>query len=276
MNTRVLALSLITLATILGLVLVGPITQDEAYHHFADQRSLLGVPNFLNVVSNLTFLLVGATGLLFILRKHSATAGNFLDRFEALPYISVFVAVTLTCFGSAYYHLSPTSERLVWDRLPMSLAFMSLLAAVIVERINLRAGLLSLAPLMVLGATSVLYWHAGDQIGRGDLRLYVFVQFYSLLAVILSSILFPSRYTRSNDILVAAGVYALAKLVEILDSFVFAIGGIVSGHSLKHVIAAAAIYLVVRMLKYREPAALAIATPSPQGVQNDPVLTPRD
>jgi hypothetical protein len=275
MKLRILAVSLITLATMLVLALVGPIPQDEAYHVFADQRSLIGVPNFLNVASNVPFLLAGIAGLILLLGKRSMTAGSFVNRFERVPYVAFFLGVTLTCVGSAYYHLSPSSERLVWDRLPMSIAFMSLLASLIVERISLRAGLVSLAPLMLLGATSVIYWHVGEQSGRGDLRFYVLVQFNSLLAVILASILFHSRYTRRNDILVAAGVYALAKLVETLDSFVFALGGIVSGHTLKHVIAAWAIYLVLRMLKYRQPAAFAASEGRPAERAHDRSLVVR-
>ena len=254
MRTRLLSVSLITLTTILVLVLVGPIPQDEAYHNFADQRSMLGISNVLNVISNLPFLLTGIAGLVFVLDKRSLITSSFVDRFERVPYISFFLGVTLTCFGSAYYHLSPDSDRLMWDRMPMSIAFMSLLAAVIAERINLRAGLISLAPLVVMGAASVVYWRVGEQNGAGDLRPYVLVQFYSLLAIVLSAILFPSRYTRSRDIIVSAGVYALAKLGEVLDSLVFGIGGIVSGHTLKHIIAAAAIYLILRMLKNRRPA----------------------
>ena len=46
-----------------GLLLLPPISQDQGYHHFADQRTLFGVPNFWNVVSNLPFMAVGSVGL---------------------------------------------------------------------------------------------------------------------------------------------------------------------------------------------------------------------
>jgi hypothetical protein len=253
-QARTLIVCVITVVTIMGLVLVGPIPQDEGYHGFADQRSMLGIPNFLNVASNVPFLLTGLAGLGFVLGYALPSTGSFINRFERLPYVSFFLGITLTCFGSAYYHLAPTSDRLVWDRMPMSIAFMSLLAATIAERINVRAGLVLLAPLVLVGAASVIYWHVGEQSGSGDLRPYVLVQFYSLLAVILSAVLFPSRYTRGRDILIAAGVYALAKLMEVLDSLILSIGGIVSGHTLKHIVAAAAIFLVLRMLKHRTPA----------------------
>jgi hypothetical protein len=162
-----------------------------------------------------------------------------------------FLGVTLACFGSAYYHLSPNNDRLMWDRLPMSIAFLSLLAAVIAERINVRVGLASLAPLVAVGVASVIYWHLGEQSGVGDLRPYVLVQFYSLLAIILTATMFPSRYARSRELLGASLCYALAKTVEFLDSQVFDLGRMVSGHTLKHVLAAVAVYWILHMLKHR-------------------------
>ena len=245
----------LTLSSIVVMALLPRIPQDEAYHHFADQRSVFGISNFLNVLSNLPFFLAGVAGILFLTRKDStAFSGTFINRFERWPYIVFFFGVTLTCFGSAYYHLSPNTDRLMWDRLPMSIAFMSLFATVIAERINLRAGIVSLAPLVVVGVGSVIYWHLGEQSGSGDLRPYVLVQFYSMLAIVLIAILFPSRYTRSGELLGATGLYVLAKVVEVLDSEVFAIGRIVSGHTLKHIVAAVAAFWILRMLRHRVPA----------------------
>lgn len=137
-----IALIGLTVAAIVAMSLVPRISQDESYHQFADQRTVFGISNFLNVLSNLPFLLTGIAGLLFVTGKDSlASSSSFIHRIERWPYIVLFFGVTLTCFGSAYYHLSPNTDRLMWDRLPMSIAFMSLFAAVIAERINLRAGL---------------------------------------------------------------------------------------------------------------------------------------
>jgi len=249
-----LAIIGLTLATIVAMALAPRFPQDESYHDFADQRSVLGISNFLNVVSNLPFLLTGIAGLLFVTRKPStASTGSFLHRFERWPYAVFFLGVTLACFGSAYYHLSPNSDRLMWDRLPMSIAFTSLLAAVIAERTNVRVGLASLGPLVAVGVGSVVYWHLGEQSGVGDLRPYVLVQFYSLLAIILTATMFPSRYTRGGELLIASLCYAFAKAVEVLDSQILSMNGIVSGHTLKHVLAAVAVYWILHMLKHRLP-----------------------
>src|ERR1700753_3465149 len=112
-----------------------------SYHSFADRSSFLGIPNFGDVVSNLPFAVVGVWGLFFLFHSRlNPKQGRFIDQREIWPYSFVFAGLLLTAFGSSYYHLSPNNARLVWDRLPMTITFMSLVAAVIVERIDLRLG----------------------------------------------------------------------------------------------------------------------------------------
>jgi len=232
-----------------------PIPQDPAYHHFADQRAFLGVPNFLNVISSAAFLAAGWPGLGFLLgRRRRGPAGSFIDPWERWPFVLFFAAVGLTAFGSAYYHLAPSTARLLWDRLPMAAAFMAFLAAVIAERIGPGAGRWLFLPLVALGAGSVVHWHLGERAGAGDLRLYGLVQFFPLIAVPLLALLFPPRYTRGADLLAAAGIYALAKAFELLDAQLLALGGLASGHTLKHLAAALAAYWIFRMLRLRRPA----------------------
>lgn len=237
-------------AAILTAALVPPVPQDPAYHRMADTRALWGVPNALNVVSNGPFVLVGALGL-WSLRAHRV---QFIDARELWPYGAFFAGLGLTGLGSAYYHLATGNERLVWDRLPLAVTLMGLLAVAIVERIDLKAGLALLGPLVAIGIASVLLWSAGERRGQGDLRLYGLVQFYPMLAIPLMVLLFPSRYTRSWDLVTVAGLYGLAKLFEVLDARIFRVGGVVSGHTLKHLAAAASGYWVWRMLVKRQPA----------------------
>ena len=247
----ILVLAGLTLAAIVAMALVPRIPQDPSYHNFADQRALLGVPNFLNVVSNLPFLAVGIAGLLFLARPVFREC--FLAQSERPAYLTFFLAIALTCFGSAYYHLAPSNERLVWDRLPMSIAFMSLLAAIIGERIDAKAGVISLLPLLMLGAGSVIYWYWSEQTGTGDLRPYVLVQFYSGLAIALIALVFPSRHASSGELFIALIFYGLAKGFELLDSTAFNIGRIISGHTLKHLAAAVSAWCILRMIEGRVP-----------------------
>jgi hypothetical protein len=134
----------------------------------------------------------------------------------------------------------------------MSLAFMSLFAAVLADRIDVKLGAGLLLPLVALGIGSVLYWHVTEQQGRGDLRLYYFVQFYPMLALPLLMLLLPPRYTRTSDLFIALGWYVLAKVCEHPgDAAIYALGHAVSGHTLKHLAAAAGAYWVLRMLQKR-------------------------
>ena len=244
-------LLVVTAAVIVGGLLSPRIPQPQSYHMFADRRSVAGIPNFANVVSNLPFAVIGVWGLVFLLRRDSdRNSKHFLDQRERWPYIIVFIGLFLTAFGSSYYHLQPDNGRLVWDRLPMMIVFMSLVAAVIAERISLRSSLWVLPALLLLGLGSVLQWHLSELHGAGDLRFYGAVQLYSVLFLVIALLLQP-RYTRGSDLAVVAGLYVLAKALEILDYRIFELGHIVSGHTLKHLAAAAAGYWVLRMLSKR-------------------------
>ena len=243
-----LLLAVAALIAIIALFLP-PIPQPLAYHNFADHRGWLGIPNFGDVVSNVPFAVVGLCGLIFLF-KHGET---FSDRRERWLYLVMFAGLILTAFGSAYYHLAPGNARLVWDRIPIMIVFMALLAAVIAERLSVVAGLWLFPVLQAAGIGSVVVWRAGELQGHGDLRFYAVVQVYAIL-VLLLLLLVPAKYTRGSDLAIVVGFYVLAKILEESDRQVFALGRIVSGHTLKHLAAAAAGYWILRMLQKREVA----------------------
>jgi hypothetical protein len=137
-RSKAIALFLITAAIVAVIAICLPPTpQPLSYHHFADQRAWLGIPNFGDVASNLAFAIVGMWGLIFLLRlSPQELPEHFVDARERWPYILVFTGMLLTAFGSSYYHLAPDNARLVWDRLPMTIVFMSMVAAIIMERIS--------------------------------------------------------------------------------------------------------------------------------------------
>jgi hypothetical protein len=239
---------------VLAAALTPPVPQDPAYHLMADARTMWGVANALNVMSNLPFVLVGALALGSLWRGAPNGGIRFRDARERWPYAVFFAGLFLTGLGSAYYHLATSNERLLWDRLPLAITFMGLFAAIIAERISVKVGLVSLAPLVALGTVSVLGWYAGERRGAGDLRLYGLVQFFPILAVPLIVLLFPSGYTRSGDLLTVAVFYGLGKLCELSDARIFSLGSVVSGHTLKHLAAALSGYWLWRMLVKRRPA----------------------
>lgn len=250
----IVVLVVITLVAGVAVGFVPRISQPLNYHQFADQRTFFSVSNFFNVISNAPFLLAGVWGFVVVLGSGHARTEPFLMRAERWPYLILSLGVAMTCFGSAYYHLAPDNARLVWDRLPMTLGFMSVLSAMLMERVNLRVGLVALGPLLVLGLASVVQWYVSEEHGAGDLRFYFMVQFYSLLLILLILWLFPARYSRGADLVVAMGFYVLAKVLETFDKEVFRMGRLISGHTLKHLAAALAVYWIFRMLSLRRPA----------------------
>jgi hypothetical protein len=231
-NRSLLSLIGLTAVSLAGLLAVPSIPQDQSYHQFADQHELLGIPNFWNVVSNFPFIVVGAVGLSRF-HRHPAT-------------VVLFLGIFLTGFGSSYYHWSPNDGRLFWDRLPMTLCFMALLAIVIEERVSAKVGSALLWPLLGVGIFSLVLWR-----WTNDLRLYVWVQFFPCLAVLLMFLLFPPKYTKTSYWLLVAALYALAKLFEFYDHAVFSVGSILSGHTLKHLAAAAACFAILRYFQIR-------------------------
>ena len=239
------------LALVVGLLLTPRIPQDRAYHQFADQRTIARIPNALNVLSNLPFAFVGIAGLFVTF----APTTRFTVPFERWPYAALFAGSALTALGSSYYHLQPDNARLVWDRLPMTLGFMGLLVATIAERIGTRAARPLLVPSLVVGAASVFHWYWTEVQGAGELRWYALVQFGSLIGVVLMLMLYPPRYSHTTLIVAGLGAYALAKVLELADGAIFNTGHLVSGHSLKHLAAAAGVGLVVAALRRRRPLA---------------------
>ncbi len=239
---------------VLSAAIAPSIPQPAEYHQFADNRNYFGIPNFFNIVSNGVFLIIGMAGVGFLLRSGGSYATKaFVASPERWPYLILFLSVAMTSAGSAYYHLAPDNDRLVWDRLPIAVGIMALFAATFSERINPKVGFWLLPVLIAAGVGSVMHWYWSEQRGAGNLNFYIVVQFYSLVVICLLGIFFPSRYTRGADIYMVMALYGLAKLAEILDREIFELGHVISGHTAKHLIAALAIYWILRMLTKREP-----------------------
>jgi hypothetical protein len=269
----------ILLLTVLGMIVAvlewPPLPQPSAYHVMADQRTFLGVPNCLNVLSNLPFALVGLLGLSATFSHGAGRAPQFLDPWERWPYAALFVGVTLTTLGSGYYHLAPDNARLVWDRLPMAVGFMGLLTALLAERVSLAVARWLFGPLLVVGATSVAYWYWSELQNAGDLRPYLLVQFGSLLLVLLMLVLYPARYPGTRYLAYGLVAYAVAKVFELADQPIYALGYFVSGHTLKHIVAAGGVACLAEMLRARTRSAAPTSPSSSARVRSTRGLLPR-
>jgi hypothetical protein len=215
-------------------LLTSPVPQDPAYHEFSDSRSLFGVPNFWNVLSNLPFLIVGAAGLIFVKRNADKVC---VDTTEMAYYV-FFVGISLTAFGSSYYHLAPSNETLLWDRLPMTIGFAGLVTIIVAEFVSARAARMLLLPLLIVGFASVEYWAGTESRGVGDLRPYAIVQFLPMLMIPVILLTHKPVIGEARYFWWMLVFYVLAKLLEFFDADVFAFGDLISGHSLKHVAAA--------------------------------------
>jgi hypothetical protein len=232
------ALAIVAAAILFGAFPI--VRQDAAYHNFADRRTILGIPNFWNVVTNLPFLAVAVWGLPAL-----ASRAAFVERWERAAYAILLLGVALVAFGSGYYHSNPESATLVWDRLPMTVVFMSLLAATIGERTIMSVGKWLLVPLLAAGIGAVAWWAV-----TGDLRAYGLVQFYPVAALPLMLGLFPPRYTGTRGLWAMVGFYALAKILESFDGPIAAVLS-TGGHPWKHLAAAAAMGCYVKTVAGR-------------------------
>lgn len=226
---------------------VAPKSQDAAYHLFADTARLGPIPNAANVLSNLAFLAVGLWGLGVVLSRRRGA--GFPDPSERRPWALFFAAVAVTGFGSAYYHWNPGDATLFWDRLPMTVAFTSLVAAVLADRVDPTAGRRVFLPLIAFGLASVLAWRF-----LGDLRPYILLQAASILVVLVATLFFTSRTGGGGWMLGLLAGYGAALLFELLDHQVKAVAGLTGGHPLKHLAAAAGTACVVLMLARRTAA----------------------
>ena len=242
---RIPALLLVVACGIIVALLLPPIAQPASYHNFADQRSLFGIPNVWDVTSNLAFILAGAVGL-------AGVFGKAFSRCALSPAYGIFFGATILIgLGSGWYHLEPNNETLVWDRLPIAMAFMSFLAIIIGEYIDMTTGRRLLMPLVLLGVLSVWYWHLTESAGHGDLRPYGLVQFLPLPLILLIAWTYPDPGKAGRYLLAVFVLIILSRAAELFDGMLLAATGIISGHTLKHLLAALAVWFAWRWLKAR-------------------------
>lgn len=240
-------LFVVTAASIVSVFFVPAIPQDIGYHNFADQRIIFNIPNTLNVLSNILFLLVGFLGLVNFLNSSKLT----IDEEIYWVYVIFFIGVFSVSIGSGYYHLWPSNKTLIWDRLPMTVSFMAFFTVIISERISVKIGRVIFIPLLAMGIFSVWYWDYTELQGMGDLRFYGLVQFLPLILIPLILMLFNQNFSRDYYFWVFIGLYVLAKVFEFFDVEIFQTIHALSGHSLKHIAAATGCYVFLLQLKRR-------------------------
>ncbi len=236
---RNITLVIFAITSLLSFFFVEPIPQDLAYHSFADTRKIWFIANFFDVISNLPYLLVGFAGMSYVFTNWNSA--------DSWGWLILFLSIFLVAAGSSYYHLNPNNETLTWDRLPMAIGFMALFVIVLGEYVNIKLEHWLLIPMCLLGIFSVIYWHITD-----DLRIYAWVQFCSLgLLLVVISLYKPNTF-QTKYLIYALVFYTLSKLTEYFDIAIFTFTQeMLSGHTIKHVLAAIGTFFFYMLLKYR-------------------------
>jgi hypothetical protein len=243
----------VALAITIYMFCTAPFAQDQAYHNFADKRAFLGLESFFDVMSNLPFIILGLIGLHQI-KQESKKRKLFSMKGEKTLWQIFCLGIFLVGFGSSYYHLSPNTTSMVWDRLPITISFMSLFSLAIMERIDAKLGLVLSPLLFTAGIGTVLYWYHTESLGMGDLRAYALIQLIPLILIPVMLWLLPARYTHGEYLVYSIAWYVMAKVLESYDALIFELlGGIISGHTLKHLAVAIGIYTMLLYLKARKP-----------------------
>ncbi|MGQ3000031.1 hypothetical protein [Variovorax sp.] len=251
------------LAFFLGLLLligiVGPVlpaAEVAIALVFADTRAWHGLPNAMDVLSNLPFLLMGCWGLYWLNRidraHHEALSGFPLAPPASDPPDNTldcawlfFAGLIATAAGSAFYHLAPDAPRLAADRAGMAVAFAGLIGMAVCERVSQRAGWPAAWFVLTTGLLS-----AEIAQETGNVLPWALVQFGGMALVLTLALSRPISGAVGLRLGWVIAAYVLAKVFELADQPIYeATQGVISGHTLKHLCAALAALPVLTALQ---------------------------
>ena len=247
MKSPIALLALITVLALIAVFSLPSILQDLSYHLFSDNKVLFAIPHAFDVLSNVAFVVVGIIGLISLLPRtyRQLSVSYWLG-------ISFWLSIVSVAFGSAWYHLDPNNDTLVWDRLPMALGFMSLFLMIFRDSTGLKWVDIAAIPMQILALMTVVYWAWTEQSGVGDLRPYVIVQYLPILLIPLLLWFYPNRKWPARQMFMVLACYGVAKVLEALDVQIYIWSSAwVSGHTLKHLAAALACALLIPVIRQR-------------------------
>ncbi|MBA3901264.1 MAG: hypothetical protein H0X62_13830 [Bacteroidetes bacterium] len=243
-NIKIWIIAALAILAVLGVYLMPPIPQPQEYHDFTDKRPLLGIPNFMDVVSNLPFFFIGLWGLFIInLNKNK-------ENIKAI-FFTIFFGFIILTFGSGYYHWNPNNHTLAYDRVAMAIIFMAFFAFIIYDYIDKNTGKFLLPWLVLIGIISVLWWYWTEVKSEGVLRLYILVQYFPVIAIPLIMVLFKNTYNYRKEVFFIYLFFIIAKLTEETDEEIYNLTGFISGHTLKHFFMAVSVVFIVLLARKR-------------------------
>ena len=198
-------------------LLSNKISFPQSYHKFIDNRTISGIPNFMNIVSNLAIALPA----FYLMKKQ-----------KKISFLSI--NILLLAITSAIYHMNPNDNTIFLDMLFV----MSINTVVFSYFVNKQVGNF----IFILGILSVFYWKKYD-----DLRFYEFLK----IAIPVYAIFMLYKNPKVNHYIFPVIILTiLIRVSEYNDKEIYKLtGGIISGHSLKHIFAALDIYLIIIILE---------------------------
>lgn len=238
---------LAALMVALLLACCGPfLPQYAQYHAFADQRALWGLPQAMDVLSNLPFAIMGIVGLVRLRGGPELQLGGAQRQLAAV----FFAGLIITALCSGWYHLQPTDASLSVDRLGMVLAFAGLLGLAVADRLSARAGICISVVVLLLGPPAIQVWAT-----TANLLPWSVLQGGGMLLMLLLALRKPLVNAWGLPLNAVLAWYVAAKLLELGDHGIFMLTHEwVSGHSLKHVAAALAAWPVLAVMHNDNPA----------------------
>ncbi len=251
-NLRKLGSFIFLVIALVGIFLIDKIPQNSGWLQFADRRSFAGIPNFVNVISNIFFIFIGVYGLRFVIVSQLKSYA-FEFEWERVAPAVFFLGILLQGIGSIWFHLEPSVERLAWDQFPMTFIFMGVFGTLVGDRIQSDTPNSIYGSLLFLTSLTAGWWTWMIINGAGfDIRPYLFVQFFPLLVMLIVLVFFPSRYTHETDYWIVLLFYACSGFFEAYDRQIFEILVVISGESLKHILLAGAAWQFLWMFQNRK------------------------
>jgi hypothetical protein len=203
--------------------------------------SLANFSTVANVVTSLPFIALGLGGLRYLApgNGRNPTIGR-----PSTPFVAFVLSLILVGAGSVFYHALPSTNHLLWDRLPIAVCLAAFACAIADSRI----GSALLLPVLAVSVSSVLYWYLTVTRGHEDLRPYAVVQ----VGVVLWAVVVVFRRWRQRaggaDLRWALAAYGLGRILELFEQQIYHDVGLDLGHPLKHLLVALAAFLIIRAL----------------------------
>ncbi|MBA3599304.1 MAG: hypothetical protein H0W40_18295 [Methylibium sp.] len=223
-------LGAMVLASVVGLLALGPVTAVADAHRLTDPRTPLGLTNGWSVLLQLPLLVAACTGALCARRFTAEAALRH-------AWTAFFTLATAATLGSMADHLTPSEGGYVLSKALTASACAALAMIFLAERVSM--GWVNRLPLRVAlasGPIGAFLWFASDVLlGQPDYRLLLWLEHLPMLLVPLGVWSLPGRHLRSGDWIAALMWFASAECIDWADRLIWAASGsVISGHALHH------------------------------------------